>query len=161
MLFAMRLEVESGQLHSAASIEKAAPHVQPKMGPRAVLEGHDVDTLRTKGCVWLARDVATATQPTRPMQIRPSRSSQGKFSFQLKQARSGVRSARAVPSRTAPHEARRKRRLRQCWQGAAPRLNQPALPDKPQPPAPVRRPRRNWPWAHRRSVLPRSRAEDR
>ena len=36
MLFAMRLELESGQLRSAASIsEKAAPYLHAKMAPRA------------------------------------------------------------------------------------------------------------------------------
>ena len=35
MLLAMRLEMERGQLRSAATIaEKAAPYVHPKMAPR-------------------------------------------------------------------------------------------------------------------------------
>jgi hypothetical protein len=49
MLFAMRLEVESGQLRSAASIEKAAPHVQLKMGPRAVEGGDHEVTIKIIG----------------------------------------------------------------------------------------------------------------
>ena len=41
MQYAMRLELECGQLRSAASIaEKAAPYVHPKMAPRAE-EGGD------------------------------------------------------------------------------------------------------------------------
>ena len=43
-LLAMRLEMERGQLRSAATIaEKAAPYVHPKMAPRANDDG-DGDT---------------------------------------------------------------------------------------------------------------------
>jgi hypothetical protein len=42
MLFAMRLEVECGQLRSAATVaEKAAPYLHAKMAPRS--EDGDVD----------------------------------------------------------------------------------------------------------------------
>jgi hypothetical protein len=51
MLLAMRLEVECGQLRSAASIaEKAAPYVHAKMAPRS--EDGDADrdiTIRVTG----------------------------------------------------------------------------------------------------------------
>ncbi len=50
MLLAMRLEVECGQLRSAASIaEKAAPYVHPKMAPRAEEGGDHELTIKIIG----------------------------------------------------------------------------------------------------------------
>jgi hypothetical protein len=50
MLLAMRLEVECGQLRSAASIaEKAAPYVHPKMAPRAEEGGDKELTIKIIG----------------------------------------------------------------------------------------------------------------
>jgi hypothetical protein len=50
LLFAMRLELESGQLRSAASIaEKAAPYVHPKMAPRAEEGGDHELTIKIIG----------------------------------------------------------------------------------------------------------------
>ena len=50
MLFAMRLELECGQLRSAASIaEKAAPYLHPKMAPRAEEGGDRELTIKVIG----------------------------------------------------------------------------------------------------------------
>jgi hypothetical protein len=50
MLFAMRLELECGQLRSAASIaEKAAPYVHPKMAPRGEEGGDNELTIKIIG----------------------------------------------------------------------------------------------------------------
>jgi hypothetical protein len=50
MLFAMRLEVESGQLRSAASIaEKAAPYLHAKIAPRAEEGGDKELTIKIIG----------------------------------------------------------------------------------------------------------------
>jgi hypothetical protein len=50
MLLAMRLELECGQLRSAASIaEKAAPYVHPKMAPRAEEAGDHELTIKIIG----------------------------------------------------------------------------------------------------------------
>jgi hypothetical protein len=50
MLFAMRLELECGQLRSAAAIaEKAAPYIHPKMAPRAEKGGDRELTIKIIG----------------------------------------------------------------------------------------------------------------
>jgi hypothetical protein len=50
MLFAMRLELECGQLRSAASIaEKAAPYLHAKMAPRAEEGGDHELTIKVIG----------------------------------------------------------------------------------------------------------------
>ena len=50
LLFTMRLELECGQLRSAASIaEKAAPYVHPKMAPRAEEAGDHELTIKIIG----------------------------------------------------------------------------------------------------------------
>jgi hypothetical protein len=52
MPYAMRLELECGQLRSAASIaEKAAPYVHPKMAPRVEQGGdHELTIKVIEGC---------------------------------------------------------------------------------------------------------------
>ena len=50
MQYAMRLELQGGQLRSAASIaEKAAPYVHPKMAPRAEEGGDHELTIKVIG----------------------------------------------------------------------------------------------------------------
>src|SRR5271168_4263558 len=50
MQYAMRLELQGGQLRSAASIaEKAAPYVHPKMAPRAEEGGDRELTIKVIG----------------------------------------------------------------------------------------------------------------
>jgi hypothetical protein len=50
MHYAMKLQAESGQWRSAASIaEKVAPYVHPKMAPRAVDGGDNEVTIKITG----------------------------------------------------------------------------------------------------------------